>query len=616
MLRPVPKNPRANAAYRRAILERAQGDTEFQREVWIRCSRDPIFFFDTFLWTNDPKSHSEAPHRPFITYPYQERTIHQIIAATGKHDLLAEKSRQMGFTWVICAVRLWFLLFRPGLSFLFGSRKEDLIDSPGDPITIFYKLDYMLNRLPQWMLPEFKRTEAHLENLDNNTTIDGESTNSNFARGGTKTAIDLDEFPAVENGFEILSAVGDATNSCLFFGTSAGAFGAFFDVRKKMMEETPEHIIKWHWSEHPEKRRGLYSTDTGESGGALRIIDTEHWSEHNPADYKFILDGKLRSVAYDDRERRAPNKQIMAAEWDIDYLAAASQWFDPKLIDRLKKETGCAPKHVGQLLFQNGDWRKPRWHEGKGGFLRLWFDWPDPDQPGVIPKDWSDIAGGGDISMGSAGEFSSNSVASFVRRASGEKIAEFVTNSLDPTEFCRQVLAICTWFNNCYLAWEANGPGMIFSKCVKDEGYRNVFMRDDSETKFAAKKTMTPGWWSTKDTKKILLADYANALLDGAYINHSLEALEECGHYIQLPNGFVEHARARGTEDAASTGESHGDRVISDALAHRAATDLAKRELEKKEEPKAPPRNSFAGRWESFRSRRKSEPYRWGSFTS
>lgn len=616
-MKPTPKDLRANLAYRAAILKRAAGDREFQKQVWIRCSRDPVWFISTFLWTYDPKTHPENPHQPFILYQYQEKTALELVTATGKRNKIAEKSRQMGFTWLLLAIRLWFFLFRPGLSFLLGSRKEDLVDSPGDPITLFYKLDYMLSRLPGWMLPSVVRTDAHLQNEDNGTVIDGESTNDNFGRGGTRTAIDVDEFSAVENGYAIMTAIGDATNSWVLFGTSQGASGAYYDTLQKMKEECPEDVIRWHWSEHPEKSLGLYTTDTGEPGGNLRIIDTEYWSAHDQSSYKFVLDGKLRSVAYDTRERTAPNKMVMAQEWDIDYLAASSQWFDQRLIDRLKKEAKekfGAPKHVGEILLNNGDWKQPQWFGKKGGAIRLWFDWPDPEKPGLIPKEWNDIAAGADVAMGTAGEYSSNSVATFFRRSTGQKIAEFVTNSMEVREFLRHTLALCRWFNDAHLAWETNGPGAMFSAGVRDEGYRNVYMQDDSETKFAAKKTFKPGWTSTKDSKKILLADYQNALLDGAYKNPSIEALDECSQYIQRPNGVVEHVRSRDTIDAAAAGESHGDRVIGDALSWKAAQDLAKREISKPKEPEVAAPNTFKGRWERYKKGQANQPYRYGSF--
>lgn len=67
-------------------------------EGWVtiirKCKEDPIFFFNMFLWTYNPRL--DKPHVPFITYPYQDDFIKQIVDAveTGI-DVWIEKSRDM-----------------------------------------------------------------------------------------------------------------------------------------------------------------------------------------------------------------------------------------------------------------------------------------------------------------------------------------------------------------------------------------------------------------------------------------------------------------------------------------------------------------------------------------
>jgi hypothetical protein len=73
------------------------------------------------------------------------------------------------------------------------------------------------------------------------------------------------------------------------------------------------------------------------------------------------------------------------------------------------------------------------------------------------------------------------------------------------------------------------------------------------------RKTKRPGWWTDKETKKILLADYRNALLSGKFVNRCLEALSECSQYVHLPGGKIEHSRAIATADPTASGENHGD---------------------------------------------------------
>jgi hypothetical protein len=617
-----PKHPLANSRYRRRIIERADLDETFREECWIRAARDLIWYVDTFGFTYSPKDHPECPHQPFVTWSCQERGLKQMDAAIGKHAMVGEKSRDMGFTWMVIALAEWRFHFHPDQSFLFGSRKEEYVDKKGDPKCLFWKLDYFIEKQPGWLQPYCDRTQLHYANLDNGSTIDGESTNDDFARGDRRGAIFLDEFPKVKNGHKIEEACGDATNCPIYFGTSSGAYGAFFDIRTRIEATNPDWLIRLHWSEHPLKKLGLYTSEKQpDATYKLRILDLDY---KFPPNYKFALDGKLRSIAYDKREAQAPNKRVMAREWDIDYFASACQWFDAERLKSIKEASVAQPTAVGNILF-DPDWKHPRWSRSeRGGKIKLWIDF-EKDEDGEpiveIPKSWNDIVGACDISLGTAGEYSSNSVASFYRRSTGRKIAQYTTNEESPTEFCRRVLALCTFFNNAYLGWEKNGPGNLFTSQVKKSGYRNVYYSDKNLEKFVDEKTSLPGWHSDKDSKQILLEDYANALIDGTIINCCAEALDELAQYVYEGNGQILHSRSisqgKDSDDPTQVGENHGDMVIADALANFLIQDLTKREIEQPPEEQPPPARSFGARSIAAKkaieneSRRSS---RWGDF--
>lgn len=262
----APKNISDNIAFRKEILLRCNNDSEFAAQCYIKASRDFVWFCDVFLWIYCPKDNPECPLQPFILWEYQEDAARKVIAAIGEHDILIEKSRDMGCTWLLIAIFVWQWLFRRNLSFLLGSRKQELVDKTGDPKSLFWKVDFLINNLPRWLTPAFTRTSMHLENLENRSVLDGESTNDDFARGDRRTGIILDEFPAVENGHSILAATRDATNCRIFAGTPQGAAGAFYDTRQKMSATNPERIIRMHWSLHPLKSAGLYTTEDGRDG--------------------------------------------------------------------------------------------------------------------------------------------------------------------------------------------------------------------------------------------------------------------------------------------------------------------------------------------------------------
>lgn len=259
----APKDLRKNALFRRELLNACNSSTgeELRNEVIARCAADPVFFFDAFCWTYSPKDSADRPDVPFITYGFQEDCVLKLEAAFGHHSLLFEKSRDMGLSWITTTAILRRWLFYPRQSFLLGSRKQEFVDKTGDPKTLFWKLRYQLNMLPLFLKPPGELIEdntLHIGNLVNGSTIDGESTNTDFGRGDRRTAILLDEFAAVENGNEVLAATRDATNCRLFVSTPQGCTGSFYDMRQTMLANNPERVVRLHWSQHPEKARGLY----------------------------------------------------------------------------------------------------------------------------------------------------------------------------------------------------------------------------------------------------------------------------------------------------------------------------------------------------------------------
>lgn len=572
------------------MIQRARGDLGFQRDVWIRCSRDIVFYCDAFGWTYNPKDYEDQPNRPFILHDIQEYGLTKLKGSIGKHDALIEKSRTMGASWIclIAFIHSWH--FKPRQSFLLGSRTQEYVDKAGNPKSLFWKIDYFLEKLPSWMVPRYERTSMHLGNLENDSIIDGESTTGDFATGDRRTAVLLDEFAKIEgDGYSILRATQHVTRCRIFNSTPQGASGAYYEERHRISKNFPDQIIRLHWSDHPEYNRGLYTTKGGVEGGELVILDKEY---EFPADFEFVRDGKLRSPWYDNECKRSPSKQFIAQELDIDYVGAGGTFFDPSKIEQIISQCARLPITKGEIAYELGT-TKVRWidHRMHG---RLWL-WTVPG------LDYRPIPGkyvvGCDIATGKGGDESTNSVASIVNQETGEKVGQFTTNQMNPTEFARTVVAICRWFHTAFLIWEDNGPGGEFGVEVRNLGYRHVFYRED-EKLFDRSKTNKAGWYSTRETKKLLLANYAHALMESRFVNHCEQALRECLEYVYDSGGQIVHSRAEASKNPMTSGENHGDMVIADALAFRGVIDIpVVAEYTRREVPEG----SFAHRREQSR---------------
>jgi hypothetical protein len=403
-----------------------------------------------------------------------------------------------------------------------------------------------------------------LKNSANSSTIMGYSATGDVARGGRKTAFLMDEAAAfhINDGFGAWASTQHVTNCRAMVSTPKGMAGVFAE----QMRKTDAAMVKvsLHWSQHPEKQRGLYTS----VDGVLHVLDDQH---KFVADYPFVVDGKLRSPWYDRECQRHPIPALIAQELDIDYGGSGFPFFNANTLDSHAREYGMEPSLVGDLDFTTETY-EPSWRTNPRGRLRLWLPLTADEEPSHS----TDYVIGCDIATGVGGEKSSNSVASIVDRETGEKVAEYVASDLAPHEFADRVIALRRFFHGpsgeAFVGWEANGAGGQFGKHFTSRSAGRIYFREN-ESLMTGKKTKTPGWWSNKDAKRILLGEYAKALESRRFINHSKAALEEALHYVYLPTGAIEHDRAQATLDPTAAGENHGDRVIADAIAWRLIRD-------------------------------------------
>src|SRR5271157_3810228 len=133
----IPKDVRENLRWRAKVNRAAMGDVNFADAMREACSKDPLFFINGFGWTFDPRC-QPFPKLPLILYPFQEEAFIELVRAINSHDLLIEKSRDMGASWICIAAIEWCWLYKALQSFLFVSRVEDYVDKPGNPKALFW----------------------------------------------------------------------------------------------------------------------------------------------------------------------------------------------------------------------------------------------------------------------------------------------------------------------------------------------------------------------------------------------------------------------------------------------------------------------------------------------
>lgn len=593
----VPKELGANLRFRRALLLEAGRDPSAAAQLKTMCAEDLLFYVNAFGWTYDPRS--KVKRTPFITYEFQDESMLDLVECVEVgRDAAMPKSRDMGASWMGLTVFEWLWHFRRDLSFLLVSRNEDYVDKRGNPKALFWKIDFLHENQPRWLLPTGRwlgdkdpgRKLLHLRNADTGSVIDGESTTGDAGRGDRRTAMFIDEHAAfdLDAGFKVLRATRDTTNCRIFNSTPQGANNAFYEV----VHKTSAKILRLHWSKHPEKARGLYTTD--EKTGKVILLDefrgpvnVERKGEPTkvvlfPDAYPFELDKddpKLRSPWYDTQYSRCVSPQEVGQELDIDFLGSDFPFFEPKFIELYKKRYARKPLLVGDLEYDRETLRPKRFVENPRGLIQLWLPLGAGDRPA---RDRQFVVGA-DVSAGTG---ASNSVASVADRNTGEKVAVLRTPNMRPHPFAELVIALGYFFNGAYMVWDASGPtGQTFTKRVIQAAYGNIYYRR-LEKKVTQKISDEPGFFMNPQQRAALLEDYRASLSDHKFLNRSEQGLDECLQFIRRPDGGVEHSASANAQDPSGARTAHGDEVIADALCCLGVMERA--EEAKAEEPKEP----------------------------
>lgn len=595
----IPKDPVKNIIYRQRLLEVAENDIIFQNDLMAACAKSFLFWINTFVWTyhqfdvdSETGKRIEAinAHVPFITWEVQDDACGQLELhlKIGK-DILFNKTRDMGASWLCLAFIHWLWLFRPDSQMLEMSRTEDYVDKAGNMKALFQRHDYINNWLPEWMLPlqchygEKNRTKMHLLNADNGSCIDGESTTEHAASGDRRLIGLLDEFAKVENGKLMRSATRDACYMRIVNSTVAGP-GTEYSMWKNsgMIKVFP--LMFW---DHPDKGRGRYTR---------RHPITGIW--------------EIRSPWFDEEEKvRSP--QEIAREILAQDVESGSQFFTSGNADRHIALFACEPKTRWNVDFKKGVANdeipriirsrilsKVKFNRDKNGPLRVWINllMGRPDQS-------KNYIFGIDLSKGMG---ASNSVVSIKCKETGEKIAEWRDANTPPYEMARIVVALALWCGGRgdkkfpFLKWEMNGPGWDFGRLIVKEFHYPYYYRDHQPGQIRDKKLKKYGWHANPSSKKELLQLYDRFLAHGGYINHSKWGLEEVKIYVWYDDGGIGPAYLVKESQAAK--KTHGDVVIADALT-----------LEDKEIPKMrfkgpnAPEGSFADRRKKVLEKKKQQ---------
>lgn len=264
-----------------------------------KCRRDVLYWFQWYPWTYDPRVISDGlpAFQPLDLFPKQVELVKWVQARiAGKEDGLVEKSRDIGFTWVMGGYAWWAWRFIPGFKSTFGSRKNEYVDRIGDPDSIFEKIRMLQASLPPWMLPgEWESNHNLFRNGVTGNTIRGEG-GDEMGRGGRNTLYVVDEAAFIERADRVEAAT-SANTECRIWGSTVNGMENHFARKRHGGTLRPDQIFRFHYTDDPRK--------TPEWAAKKKATMEPHvWASEYDIDYAASVEGVVIPAKWVEAAKR------------------------------------------------------------------------------------------------------------------------------------------------------------------------------------------------------------------------------------------------------------------------------------------------------------------------
>jgi len=352
----VPKGAVANLQWRIRCRERAIVDRRFRDALYQACMEDVLFFCAFALWVIEPRS--KHKQQPMIPWSHQEpvilamdETITEAMETQHPVSLTLKKSRAQGGTYVYLAVTMYRALREAGFTTGLVTRNEKLVDSNVNDSAVMYKVAWMLDRLPVWMLPSgySRNTTDHVIKLKNESGWSGYSATGDVARGGRTSIFCFDEpgseeFVAGNQDYKMLSSVAHVSN-CIFLVSTFGLdSGVFYE---SATDPDNPRVYNLSWKDNPDHSKNMYIVKEGiavafrpEEQGAVTEYIATHQREIKAIERRgHKIEGHIQSPWYNaHRMQPGATPRFIARELDEDCRGAVGKVFNPELLDRIKRE--------------------------------------------------------------------------------------------------------------------------------------------------------------------------------------------------------------------------------------------------------------------------------------
>lgn len=529
---------------RKKFLSATERDSSTQGDFRAAFADDFSLWLRLTGWTYAPKEvdlttgrevPSAKPHRPYVLWSCQERAADEILSAVSDgRDVVVRKSRDMGASWLLAAVATWGWLFK-GWQTLLVSRIEDGVDRSGDPDSLLWKVDYLLESQPPWLLPLpakqlLKRgsdTRQHMmiRNPVSGATIAGQASTAHVGRGGRRTIVLFDEFAAMDDAEAAWRSAADCTACRIAVSTPLGSGTHYASLVRQSRTQGDPRCVELLYMDHPSKGAGAETRLDGD-GRVTGVAGSEYvWTPWLGEQMK----------------RRDPvdmAQNVFATE-----VGSGSNFFVPSVVTSHMNEW-AQPGQRCELL-------RGKWVDDPNGRWRIW-------RMGELHREYVMFA---DPSYGTG---SANAAICVMDSETREVVAEFADPNVPPHDLANEMVEVAmTEYRGRRLpmiGWEVNGPGAAMHHDFIRIGYHALYQQRIVGTT-TARRTVRYGWNSSRRAKRTMLSALSRAVTQGDCRVPSEDTLREMLDYVIMDDGSIEQSSVKDLSSGAR--ESHGDRVIA-----------------------------------------------------
>ncbi|ATI89566.1 TerL protein [Salmonella enterica] len=224
---------------------------------------NPAQFIIDWGMTTDPRNldYGLPVTIPFLLFPKQEEWIHWILERwRSRENGLTEKSREMGLSWTSVGLACSLCLFNKEMVIGFGSRKEEYVDSTGDPKALFWKARRFVETLPVEFRGSWNGKKhapyMRVEFPDTGAIIKGEA-GDNIGRGDRSTLYFVDEAAFLQRPQMIDAALSQTTRCRIDLSSVNGMANPF--AQKRHGGKIP--VFTFHWTSDPRKDQAWYDNE-------------------------------------------------------------------------------------------------------------------------------------------------------------------------------------------------------------------------------------------------------------------------------------------------------------------------------------------------------------------